>query len=45
MLEYFRATGPGWQTRVDEVLRKYATRRPATAKFAKRRGNRRSVSA
>ena len=45
VLEYFRATGPGWQTRVDAVLRKYAARRPATGKFAKRRGNRRSVSA
>ena len=45
VLEYFRATGPGWQTRVDAVLRKYAARRPATAKSAKRRGNRRSASA
>ena len=45
VLEYFRATGPGWQTRVDTVLRKYATRRPATSRTAKRRGNRRSVSA
>jgi len=22
VLEYFRATGPGWQTRIDEVLKK-----------------------
>lgn len=26
VLEYFRATGPGWQTRVDEVLRSHVTR-------------------
>lgn len=45
VLEYFRATGPGWQTRVDEVLRRYATRRPAPSRFGKRRGNRRSASA
>ena len=31
VLEYFRATGPGWQTRVDEVLRKFAVRRAAAA--------------
>lgn len=23
VLGYFRATGPGWQTRIDEVLRKW----------------------
>src|SRR4051794_25665500 len=26
VLGYFRATGPGWQTRVDEVLRKWVLR-------------------
>jgi uncharacterized protein (DUF4415 family) len=24
VLEYFKATGPGWQTRIDEVLKKVA---------------------
>jgi len=24
VLDYFRATGPGWQTRIDEALRKAA---------------------
>jgi uncharacterized protein (DUF4415 family) len=27
VLEYFRATGTGWQTRVDEVLRRWVSRR------------------
>jgi uncharacterized protein (DUF4415 family) len=26
VLGYFRATGPGWQTRIDEVLRKWVLR-------------------
>jgi uncharacterized protein (DUF4415 family) len=26
VLAYFRATGPGWQTRMDEVLQKYVDR-------------------
>ena len=26
VLGYFRATGPGWQTRIDEVLRKWVSR-------------------
>ena len=25
VLEYFKATGKGWQTRMDEVLRKYVS--------------------
>jgi uncharacterized protein (DUF4415 family) len=32
VLEHFRATGPGWQTRIDEYLRKWIksqTKRPA----------------
>lgn len=29
VLEYFRATGAGWQTRMDEVLREYVARRNA----------------
>jgi uncharacterized protein (DUF4415 family) len=24
VLDYFKATGPGWQTRIDEVLKKAA---------------------
>jgi uncharacterized protein (DUF4415 family) len=27
VLRHFRATGPGWQTRIDEVLRKWVDRR------------------
>jgi uncharacterized protein (DUF4415 family) len=27
VLKHFRATGPGWQTRIDEVLRKWIERR------------------
>jgi uncharacterized protein (DUF4415 family) len=26
VLDFFRATGPGWQTRVDEVLRQWVSR-------------------
>lgn len=26
VIEYFRATGEGWQSRMDEVLRKYVAR-------------------
>jgi len=29
VLTYFRATGAGWQTRMDEVLRKYVERHRA----------------
>lgn len=45
VLEYFRATGPGWQTRVDEVLKRFVVRRPAVAPSAKRRIGRRSARA
>src|SRR5215831_521566 len=27
VLRYFRATGPGWQTRIDEVLSRWVSRR------------------
>ena len=27
VLKYFRSTGEGWQSRIDEVLRKYIARR------------------
>lgn len=27
VLDYFRATGPGWQSRMDEVLMRYVARR------------------
>jgi uncharacterized protein (DUF4415 family) len=27
VLEYFKATGPGWQTRIDQVLREYVESR------------------
>ena len=29
VLDYFRATGAGWQTRMDDVLREYVTRQKA----------------
>jgi uncharacterized protein (DUF4415 family) len=29
VLRHFRATGPGWQTRIDEVLTKWVERRPS----------------
>ena len=29
VLEYFRSTGAGWQTRMDEALREYVSRRKA----------------
>ncbi|MCU0769534.1 MAG: BrnA antitoxin family protein [Burkholderiaceae bacterium] len=28
VLEYFRSTGEGWQSRMDGVLREYVTRHP-----------------
>jgi len=31
VLEYFKATGEGWQTRMDGVLRKYVSRRSRQA--------------
>ncbi len=44
VLEYFRATGPGWQTRVDEVLKSHAARAAKRAP-ARRRSARRSARA
>lgn len=39
VIEHFRADGPGWQTRIDEVLRSYvAERSGAKAKVAEERG-------
>lgn len=38
VLGHFRATGPGWQTRIDEVLRHWVERRQRNARStAKRR--------
>ena len=42
VLEYFRATGPGWQTRVDEVLKSHAAPGAKRAS-ARRRSTRRSA--
>lgn len=42
VLAYFRGTGPGWQTRVDEVLKAHAARGASKAQ-AKRRGARRTA--
>ncbi|MCC6211171.1 MAG: BrnA antitoxin family protein, partial [Burkholderiales bacterium] len=40
VLEHFRASGPGWQTRVDEVLKSHVARRarraPAQRRVARR---------
>lgn len=44
VLEHFRATGPGWQTRVDEALKSHVVR-SANRAPARRRGARRSARA
>jgi len=44
VLEYFRATGPGWQTRVDEVLKSHVVRGAKRAP-GRRRSARRSARA
>lgn len=44
VLEHFRASGPGWQTRVDEVLKTHVARGAKRAP-ARRRGARRSARA
>ena len=41
VLDFFRATGPGWQTRVDEVLKSHVVRGAKRAP-ARRRGARRA---
>lgn len=38
VLAYFRATGSGWQTRVDEALRKFVKRPAKRSKGIRRRG-------
>ena len=40
VLEYFRATGPGWQTRVDEILKEHVAGRPARRTAGKQRASR-----
>lgn len=42
VLAYFRASGPGWQTRVDEVLKAHALRGARKAQ-SRRRGARRTA--
>lgn len=44
VLAFFRASGPGWQTRVDEVLKAHALRGAKRAQ-ARRRGARRTARA
>ena len=44
VLEYFRATGPGWQTRVDAVLKSHVVRGAKRAP-ARHRSSRRSARA
>ena len=36
VLEYFKGTGEGWQSRMDSVLRQYVTRRSPSGKSAGR---------
>lgn len=38
VLGFFRAMGPGWQTRIDEVLRKWVEKHPAEARPHAKRG-------
>ena len=45
VLAYFRATGPGWQTRVDEVLKNFVSRLPRKAVRSKQRNSRRTARA
>ena len=40
VLEFFRAGGPGWQTRVDEVLKSHAARGRRRAPAGRRRARR-----
>ena len=37
VLGYFRSTGPGWQTRIDEVLRRWVNRHRKESRPAARR--------
>jgi len=37
VLGYFRATGPGWQTRIDNVLRQWVSRRGTPTPAGKRK--------
>ena len=45
VLAYFRATGPGWQTRVDEVLKRFVVRRATPSRSAGRGASRRPARA
>jgi uncharacterized protein (DUF4415 family) len=45
VLAYFRATGPGWQTRVDEVLRNFVSRHARKAAGSRASTGRRTASA
>jgi uncharacterized protein (DUF4415 family) len=37
VLAYFRTTGPGWQTRIDEILRKWVKRHETTGRTRTKR--------
>jgi uncharacterized protein (DUF4415 family) len=43
VLAYFRATGPGWQTRIDEVLRNFVARHARKPAHAKATAGRRAT--
>jgi uncharacterized protein (DUF4415 family) len=45
VLAYFRATGPGWQTRVDEVLKNFVARRTGKPAHSKATAGRRAARA
>ncbi len=40
VLEHFRATGPGWQTRLDEVLKSHVARRTRRVRVRRRSSGR-----
>lgn len=40
VLAFFRASGPGWQTRVDQVLKAHVARGPRRARSARRTARR-----
>ena len=45
VLEHFRASGPGWQTRLEEVLKKHVARARPRAARARRRAKSRTARA
>ncbi len=44
VVEYFKSKGPGWQTKVDDVLLGVATKKPAKKKPAKKKAQKKTAS-